>query len=1105
MRVFASQLFKRVVNFTMAGVIAVSTFATAVTVLLPTTPVSAVAVPVCQTFYPTPFYSGATVQTQAPITITLQTQYQAQKDWHVSVASGYTITSINVFSNGGYTPTNMPDGQNQTGQTVLNGYNGSGIMWAKVCAQVVTPPAPVFTTCGAFSTLHTTSLPTWDFTNTRANGHYDLVPTGLHIKTDDASSLGKVAGYFSTNFSLKDLGTPTIDYTNTAGQLPGMNLALDKDGDGGFDGYLVIESGFAPNWWLAEGSVSAKATAPFDGAQPSYRQYWGTPQQWLNAFPDAKITKVGFSLGSGAQGEGVITKITAGCKYFTFQNANQAPSVPVLASPFDGVIRSSSDLNYSTWNASTDPDAGDTITYRYQSSFSNATNPDGSFQSIAFDGTTGSATQIQNGGPNGQEPEGTYYWHVKAIDNHGSESGWAAPWKIIIDNSAPSLPVHLLTANNGYETDNDFYFTWTPSSDVSTVTYEFQSSGSNAVDGNGSLVSAWNSIVNGNSEQNNLTTPDIHSTGAPDGTYYWQVRAIDALGHKSAWTAPWTMTIDHVAPVITVNSLFTLDSTPVLTGTVNDSTAAIEVTVNGNTYTGVNNGDGTWTADVLTALTDGIYDVTAKAIDPATNASYDNTTNELTVDAHVPGAPTLLFPLTNGFSNSTNTFFTWAGPFGVAHGPVKYNFQVATDLAFTNIVANTTGATNSFKFQSLADGVYYVRVSATDTLGGTGNWSTARKFTVDTVNPSVAISTPTNNDVVHGTVVLSGTATDLNPSSYRWAILDSSSNIEYIHTTVGDTVSPYSWDTTGVADGVYTIYLRATDDALNSVVTSVTVTVDNSAPAVAFTGSTPANLATVKGTIAVEGTFTDAHLAFARTGVIGHGWTCDPASPVSGDTQTCSIDTTTLIDGNYQIALMGEDSEGNISYALRTITVDNTAPVISFSASSYSFTGLPTIQGLVDDSTATLKLIVNGGTPIDVTDIIGTGWIHNFTSTIADGTYDLKLVAEDAAGNTSEATATLVVATPAPAAPSTAIVTPTTPAPQGVLGDSTETDTETTPEAAQTGVEGAKDVAAATDTDSSDGSIWGLAWYWWLLILAALAGFIWWLLAALRRRREEQN
>ena len=90
---------------------------------------------------------------------------------------------------------------------------------------------------------------------------------------------------------------------------------------------------------------------------------------------------------------------------------------------------------------------------------------------------------------------------------------------------------------------------------------------------------------------------------------------------------------------MTVDTLLTNDTTPELTGTLDDPDAAIEVTVDGNTYSAVNNGDGTWTLTddtISPALADGTYDVAVAATDLAGNVGTDTTTAELTVDTIAP-------------------------------------------------------------------------------------------------------------------------------------------------------------------------------------------------------------------------------------------------------------------------------------------------------------------------------------------------------------------------------------------------------------------------------------------------------------------------------------
>ncbi|MCY2928879.1 MAG: dockerin type I domain-containing protein, partial [Planctomycetota bacterium] len=99
------------------------------------------------------------------------------------------------------------------------------------------------------------------------------------------------------------------------------------------------------------------------------------------------------------------------------------------------------------------------------------------------------------------------------------------------------------------------------------------------------------------------------------------------------------------SPVVTVNLLATSDSTPALTGTVNDPAATISVTVGGHSRTAVNNGNGTWTLPdntITPALARGLYDVQVTATDIYDNAGSDATTNELIVftvagDANLDG------------------------------------------------------------------------------------------------------------------------------------------------------------------------------------------------------------------------------------------------------------------------------------------------------------------------------------------------------------------------------------------------------------------------------------------------------------------------------------
>ncbi len=68
--------------------------------------------------------------------------------------------------------------------------------------------------------------------------------------------------------------------------------------------------------------------------------------------------------------------------------------------------------------------------------------------------------------------------------------------------------------------------------------------------------------------------------------------ATDPAGNESA---PGTgiVSADITAPIVAIDDVLTNDSTPALTGTVNDPTATVTVNVNGVDYPATNNGDGT--------------------------------------------------------------------------------------------------------------------------------------------------------------------------------------------------------------------------------------------------------------------------------------------------------------------------------------------------------------------------------------------------------------------------------------------------------------------------------------------------------------------------------
>lgn len=222
---------------------------------------------------------------------------------------------------------------------------------------------------------------------------------------------------------------------------------------------------------------------------------------------------------------------------------------------------------------------------------------------------------------------------------------------VTVDTTAPSVPTNGLPNGTATST-NDFYFTWATSTDDQTgpVTYEFHSS-MNPSETGGVLTSGlWTSGT--------LTSPTIHSTGAPDGTWYWQVRAQDAAGNWSGWSPIWNVTLDTQAPakpVITSPA----DGSTLTSATWNDVTWT-DVTDSGTPITYVyqsatdpsTNPDGSFanpaytsgtlatTSQATPGTSAGTYYVHVKAVDAAGNSMWSDPIAVIVDNASGAGHPT---------------------------------------------------------------------------------------------------------------------------------------------------------------------------------------------------------------------------------------------------------------------------------------------------------------------------------------------------------------------------------------------------------------------------------------------------------------------------------
>uniref|UniRef100_UPI0036F1B67D BapA/Bap/LapF family large adhesin n=1 Tax=Alteromonas gracilis TaxID=1479524 RepID=UPI0036F1B67D len=549
--------------------------------------------------------------------------------------------------------------------------------------------------------------------------------------------------------------------------------------------------------------------------------------------------------------------------------------------------------------------------------------------------------------------DGSYTATVTATDadgNVGSNSG-----TVVIDTTPPAIPT--VDAGNGTE------ITGTAEAGV-TVNVD--------VDGDG--TPDFTVIADG--DGNWSITPD---TPLADGVIV-TVTATDAAGNISN---PASDTVDAAAPVVAFNDLTTNDTTPALTGSVDDPTATVVVTINGADYTATNNGDGTWTLadDAVAALAEGSYTATVTATDPEGNVGTN--TGTVVIDTTAPAAPTV--------EAGNGTEIT-----GTAEAGATVNVDVNGDGTpdFT-VIADGDGNWSVTPDTPLADGVV-VTATATDEAGNT---SGPASDMVDAVAPVVTISDITTNDT---TPALTGTVDD--PTATVVVTID---GVDYTATNNGDGTWTLADDVVAtLAEGSYPTSVTATDDAGNTDTDTGTVVIDTTAPTVAIN-----NLTTNDTTPELTGTVNDPNAVVVVT-IDGNDYT---ATNNGDGTWTLADDAVAaLAEGGYTATVTATDPEGNVGTNNGTVVIDTTAPTVAINDLTTNDT-TPELTGTVNDPNAVVVVTIDGNDYTATNNGDGTWTLaDNVVATLAEGSYPTSVSATDAAGNTVTNTGTVVIDTTAP-------------------------------------------------------------------------------------------
>ncbi|WP_150147653.1 Ig-like domain-containing protein [Enterobacter roggenkampii] len=518
-----------------------------------------------------------------------------------------------------------------------------------------------------------------------------------------------------------------------------------------------------------------------------------------------------------------------------------------------------------------------------------------------------------------------------------------------------------------------------------------------------------------------------------DGTVTLSATITDSAGNSSTQTHDVVVNTASVA--LTVNTVSGDDvinaaeagSSLVINGSSAQFASGTQVTVtlNGKTYTATIQSDGTWTTTVpaadVGALADGArYQVSVSAQDSAGNSA--SATHGISVDTTAPvvsigtlsvddmlNAAEAQQPLTVHGSSSAEAGQTVT----VTLGGKTYTALVGSDGTWTLDVPAADLA-------ALSQGALTVTASVNDKAGNSGQ--TTHTLTVDTVAPTVTISTVADDDIVNNAEQLAGQTIRGTTTAEQGQTVTVSFNGHSYQATVG---ADGSWsvfvpgrDFLGLSDGEYTITASVSDRAGNPGSATHDVTLNGDVPTITintFAQDDIVNAAEHGTPLVVSGSTNAPAGQMVTLTLNGKTYAATVQNDGTWSYTVSSADVAALADGgSYVINAQVSNTIGNSASDNHTVTVDLTAPSMGISIDSLqNDTGLSATDFITNDSqvvvngslTAQLgnnekaQISLDGGvTWIDLT-VTGTTWRYADGRTLTDGTYQYQVRVIDNAGN----------------------------------------------------------------------------------------------------------
>ncbi|QTA81634.1 Uncharacterized protein dnl_39760 [Desulfonema limicola] len=567
--------------------------------------------------------------------------------------------------------------------------------------------------------------------------------------------------------------------------------------------------------------------------------------------------------------------------------------------------------------------------------------------------------------------EGIHILYVQEKDRAGNWSD-AAALTVVIDTTLPAMPN---VSSTDITNNVNPLWTWTPGGT-----------------GNSIFKYSFNTAITSGAVGPTSDTQYTHASDLEDGSYTLYVQEQDDAGNWSA-TASFTVIVDTIPPAAPSLSGSTPTNNPQPLWTWISGGDNLD----GNGTTGtfryrLDNSTGTTLTSAFEYKPDsiltGFHTLYVQEEDYAGNWS-DAGSYTIEYDPNLANPPVVSSE--KNLTNNQKPLWTWIS--GGGTGTFRYKLN-NNDLTGAPEIQDTSFSPET----ALAEGPNTLFVQEKNL---SGNWSSSGSFTIiiDITKPSppqISGVSLTNNPDPGWTWISGGDGGDNNGVSglFRFQLDNSDlGSLEGSSTTV--------FNTSGLADGVHTLYIQEQDNAGNwsdTASSAVTIDTKNPAPPV-VTGTTPTNDTSpewswISGGDSGDGNGTSGKYRFQVDN--------SDLSSVSAVSALSFIPPSNLTDGEHILYIQEQDNAANWSDITEySIFVDHTltSPPIVSSEKELTNISSPTwtwISG--GDGNGTFRFRLD---PIDETSSESTKNTSFTAQDLPDGIYTLYVEEEVEAGNWS--------------------------------------------------------------------------------------------------------